>query len=228
LYLLYTSVSECFIVYVLFSGSSQTGKSAPKKGGKGQGGPKKDPQPPPGQGGQAQGQQPNKNLPKPLPQLVLTCLLDKIRRDLKRHAIVSDLSNNIYSAFQLEGKISMDQVVSLTDVDQAILQETDDGQIKVTIIPTELQIDTTGMNEYLRNHNNWRGFKMDVGTKTPLEQMYNAIVKSMPRFRFIPVGRNLAKWPNDGEQGNLGSNVVCWKGISAHISMGWNPYLCGE
>lgn len=192
-------------------------KSPTKSAGSGRG-------PEPGSS-QAGGALPPRKLPKPLPQLVLQVLMARLREQMKHHGIVSDLSNNIYSMKKLEGKVELVQDVCLSEVDQTILQETDTGIIRVTITPTDLRIDTSAMAAYLNSKKTWKGMAMDIATKTTTEQVYNAIVKSMPNFRYLPQGRsNLVTWPVGGGV-PLGDGVMCWKGLSANIGMGWKPYL---
>ncbi|XP_021965582.1 protein argonaute-2 [Folsomia candida] len=201
-----------------------------KRGGGGRGAPPPPRDDPPAPGG-AGAALPPRRLPKPIPQLILTVLLERIREETHHYGIVSDLSNNIYSTEPLE-KLGVPWVhpISMRDVDQTILQEEDDGEVTVTISPTGQQIDTYAMQAQYNQIGTWKGFDMDPSVKTTLEQVYNAIVKSLPTYRFLPLGRsNLARWP-DGPQGTseLGGGVVCWRGISANIGMGWHPYLCAD
>ncbi|ODM88159.1 Protein argonaute-2 [Orchesella cincta] len=169
-----------------------------------------------------------RRLPKPLPQLILQRVISEIKRTKNFHGIVSDLSNNVYASRQLESLgIDLIQTVRFKDLDQEILQEDDDGSVKVTLARTDLDVDPgslRALNEHLAQYGTWKGYDMDVSVRTVVEQVYSAFVKSLPPYRFIPVGKsNLVRW--SGEESSLGDNVVCWKGLSANISMGWKPYL---
>lgn len=172
-----------------------------------------------------------KKLPRPYPQLILQYLISKINRERNYFGIISDLSNNIYSTKPLEDlKIDLKPVVKCSALDKTILQETDDGEVHVTIARTEKALDQNmirAINEHLRSRGTWKGFELDAAVKTAVEQIYNAILKSFPSYRFLPVGRsNMVKWPDNNQDGeDLGMSVVCWKGIAANISMGWKPYL---
>lgn len=190
-------------------------KARGKKGGGGSGG---------------GGPLPPRRLPKPIPQLVLTVLLKRLRKNTGHFGIVSDLSNNIYSTEPLEQfNVVGVHSVRMAEVDQTILQEDDDGEIKVTITSTGQQIDTRQMQWELNTKGTWRGFELETSIKTTLEQVNNAIVKSLPTYKFIPLGRsNLIRWPENQGTGDLGGGVVCWKGISANVAMGWQPYLSGR
>jgi hypothetical protein len=205
------------------SGVGGAGKGFGKKGKDGGG----DGEP---QGGEGGGPPIQRKLPKPLPQLILQFLLKEIRGQWKHYGLVSDLSNNIYSSRRLEDlNIPLVHEVRLADVEQEILQETDSGVIKVTITPTILEIDTQAMRDYFKLNGTWKGFTMDTSVKTVLEQLYNAIVKSLPDYLFLPLGRsNIARWPERKDETVLGNGVVCWRGISANIAMGWRPYLCAD
>ncbi|XP_035707755.1 uncharacterized protein LOC118435582 [Folsomia candida] len=79
---------------------------------------------------------PPRCLPKPIPPLILTVLLQRIQESSRHYGIVSDLSNNIYSTQRLE-LLGVPWVhrISMKDVDQTILQEEDDGEITVKITP---------------------------------------------------------------------------------------------
>jgi hypothetical protein len=204
------------------------GKNRAKFGGKGARGITKDGG---GGGGEPSGEGaaaalPPRRLPKPLPQLILQVLLDRLRRDLKFYGIVSDLSNNIYSTKRLEDLTSMVHEVCMTEVDQVILQEKDDGKVKVTITPTQQQIDTTSLSRYLQEHQgSLKGMDLNPTIKTSIEMVYNAVVKSMPKYRFLPLGKsNLVTWPL-GNGRALDWQVEVWKGITANIHMGWKPYF---
>ncbi|XP_021951101.2 protein argonaute-2 [Folsomia candida] len=190
-------------------------KARGKKGGGGSGG---------------GGPLPPRRLPKPIPQLVLTVLLKRLRKNTGHFGIVSDLSNNIYSTEPLEQfNVVGVHSVRMAEVDQTILQEDDDGEIKVTITSTGQQIDTRQMQWELNTKGTWRGFELETSIKTTLEQVNNAIVKSLPTYKFIPLGRsNLIRWPENQGTGDLGGGVVCWKGISANVAMGWQPYLSAD
>lgn len=219
-------------------GDSKKGKKPQQAGGGGGGKGGKNKGGDPGGGGDGGGGpgggaavQPRK-LPKPLPQLIIQFILNKIHTEKKFYGIVSDLSNNMYSTKPLEkSNIDMNYLVSMRDIDQTILQEDDDGVIKVVFARTELDIDPNKlkeMNEFLRSHGSWKGYGFDAAVSTVVEQVLNAVVKTFPQYRFLALGRsNLIRWPEERGEGNmpLGNNVVCWKGISANIGMGWKPYM---
>ncbi|CAL8129679.1 unnamed protein product [Orchesella dallaii] len=181
--------------------------------------------------GSSENQPPQKKLPKPLPQLILQHVISEINNKNKFYGIISDLSNNVYSSRPLE-KLGIDliRVINMRDLDQEILQEDDEGKVKVTLARTDLDVDPNSLkslNEHLAQYGSWKGYDMDVSVRTVVEQIYSAFVKSLPTYKFIPQGRsNLIRWPG-GERDvfDLGDNVVCWKGLSANISMGWKPYL---
>jgi len=167
---------------------------------------------------------PPRKMPKPFPQLVLQVVLKRIRTEMKFYGIVTDYSNNLYSTKPLEGNVSMELIVSMKHVDQTILQETDDGEVKVKIERSQLHIDTSGLQQQLEKFRSFKDFSFPPNLKTPIEMVYNAVLKSMPNFRFLALPRTLAIWPEEGGSA-LDWRLDTWKGMSSNIHMGWQPYL---